>query len=57
MVVDWFSWTRMGQLDINPVDFPDPVAMNQTLHAAGVQSMISVWPRFEKESRNFNFLA
>jgi len=24
MVVDWFSWTRMGQLDINPADFPDP---------------------------------
>jgi alpha-D-xyloside xylohydrolase len=57
MVVDWFSWTRMGQLDINPVDFPDPVGMNKTLHDQGMQSMISVWPRFEKESRNFNFLA
>jgi alpha-D-xyloside xylohydrolase len=24
MVVDWFYWTRMGQMDINPAEFPDP---------------------------------
>ena len=23
MVLDWFYWTRMGQLDINPAEFPD----------------------------------
>ncbi len=57
MVVDWFYWTRMGQLDINPVDFPDPAAMNRKLHDEGVRSIISVWPRFEKESRYFNMLA
>jgi len=57
MVVDWFYWTRMGQLDINPIDFPDPAAMNRTLHDRGLHSIISVWPRFEKESRHFNTLA
>ena len=57
MVVDWFYWTRMGQLDIDPVSFPDPDGMNKTLHNEGVRSIISVWPRFEKESRYFNFLA
>src|SRR3569833_1596568 len=57
MVVDWFYWTRMGQLDIDPSAFPDPQAMNQQLHARGVHSIISVWPRFEKESRYFIFLA
>jgi alpha-D-xyloside xylohydrolase len=57
LIVDWFYWTRMGQLDVNPVDFPDPVAMNRELHDEGIHSMISVWPRFEKESRNFNTLA
>jgi alpha-D-xyloside xylohydrolase len=57
LIVDWFYWTRMGQLDINPVDFPDPAAMNRELHDEGIHSMISVWPRFEKESRNFNTLA
>ncbi|GFE87616.1 hypothetical protein GCM10011488_25700 [Steroidobacter agaridevorans] len=57
MVVDWFYWTRMGQLDINPVDFPSPAAMNRTLNGQGVRSMISVWPRFELESRYFDLLA
>jgi len=57
MVLDWFYWTRMGQLDFDPTAFPDPRAMNQQLHAQGVHSLISVWPRFEKESRYFNFLA
>ena len=57
MVLDWFYWTRMGQLDIDPNAFPDPRAMNQQLHAQGIHSIISVWPRFEKESRYFDFLA
>jgi alpha-D-xyloside xylohydrolase len=57
MVVDWFYWTRMGQLDFNPIDFPDPAGMNRALHARGVHSIISVWPRFEKESRYFELLA
>jgi alpha-D-xyloside xylohydrolase len=57
MVVDWFYWTRMGQIDFNPADFPDPAQMNRKLHAQGVHTLISVWPRFEKESRYFDFLA
>jgi alpha-D-xyloside xylohydrolase len=57
VVVDWFYWTRMGQLDIDPAAFPDPRGMNQKLHDQGVHTLISVWPRFEKESRYFDFLA
>ena len=56
MVVDWFYWTRMGQLDIDPAQFPDPDAMNRDLHALGIRSLISVWPRFERDSRYFNEL-
>jgi len=57
MVLDWFYWTKMGQLDFDPVAFPDPAAMNARLHAMGMQSIISVWPRFEKTSRYFDALA
>jgi alpha-D-xyloside xylohydrolase len=57
MVVDWFHWTRMGQMDINPVDWPDPKAMNRILHEQGMHSILSVWPRYEQEGRYFNFLA
>jgi len=57
MVLDWFYWTRMGQLDIDRTYFPDPKGMNDKLHAMGMHSIISVWPRFERESRYYNMLA
>jgi alpha-D-xyloside xylohydrolase len=57
IVVDWFYWTRMGQLDVDPSAFPDPKAMNQQLHDHGIHTILSVWPRFERESRYFDFLA
>jgi len=56
MVLDWFYWTRMGQIDIDHAYFPDPQAMNKQLHDWGMHSIISVWPRFEREGRYFNYL-
>ncbi len=53
-VVDWFYYTRMGQMDFDPKLWPDPKAMNDELHAMGYQSMISVWPRFVPGSRFYD---
>ncbi|WBO24557.1 glycoside hydrolase family 31 protein [Sphingomonas abietis] len=57
MVLDWFYWSRMGQLDIDHTYYLDPKGMNDALHAMGMHSIVSVWPRFERESRYFNFLS
>lgn len=57
MVLDWFHWTRMGQLDIDRSAFPDPKGMNAKLDAMGMRSIISVWPRFERESRYHDMLS
>jgi alpha-D-xyloside xylohydrolase len=57
MVLDWFYWTRMGQLDIDRNAFPDPAGMNRQFHDQGMHSIISVWPRFERESRYYDLLA
>jgi alpha-D-xyloside xylohydrolase len=57
MVVDWFYWTRMGQMDIDPAQFPDPDAMNRQLHAMGMKSVVSIWPRYETSGRYYNELA
>jgi alpha-D-xyloside xylohydrolase len=57
MVLDWFYWSRMGQLDIDHTFFPDPIAMNTTLKNMGMRSIISVWPRFERESRYYDLLS
>ncbi|WP_294392160.1 TIM-barrel domain-containing protein [uncultured Sphingomonas sp.] len=57
MVLDWFHWTRMGQMDIDRTFFPDPQGMNRQLHDWGMKSIISVWPRYEREGRYFDMLA
>lgn len=57
MVTDWFYWTRMGQMDINPAEFPDADAMNKHLHDIGMQSIVSIWPRFETSGRYYGELA
>jgi alpha-D-xyloside xylohydrolase len=54
MVVDWFYFTKMGQMDMDPRYWPDPKAMNDELHRMGFHSMISVWPRFVPESRYYD---
>jgi alpha-D-xyloside xylohydrolase len=51
MVVDWFYYTKMGQMDMDPKFWPDPTAMNQKLHSMGFETMISVWPRFVPDDR------
>ena len=56
MVVDWFYYSKMGQMDFIPDKWPDPAAMNRQLHDMGFQTMISVWPRFTKGSRYYDFL-
>ncbi|HZU10643.1 MAG TPA: TIM-barrel domain-containing protein [Pseudacidobacterium sp.] len=56
IVVDWFYYTKMGQMDFIPSLWPDPSAMNRQLHQMGFQTMISVWPRFEPGSRYYDFL-
>ncbi len=53
LVVDWFYYTKMGQMDLEPKYWPDPKAMNQKLHDMGFQTMISVWPRFVPEDRYY----
>jgi alpha-D-xyloside xylohydrolase len=56
LVVDWFYYTKMGQMDMDPAKWPDPIAMNRQLHDLGFQTMISVWPRFAPGSRYYDFL-
>jgi alpha-D-xyloside xylohydrolase len=53
MVVDWFYYTKMGQMDLDPKAWPDPAAMNKQLHELGFETMISVWPRFVPEDRYY----
>ena len=53
LVIDWFYYTKMGQMDMDPAKWPDPTAMNEELHAMNFHTMISVWPRFVPEDRYY----
>ena len=53
LVIDWFHYTKMGEMDMDPAQWPDPAAMNRDLHAMHFHTMISVWPRFVPESRYY----
>ncbi|HZP06641.1 MAG TPA: TIM-barrel domain-containing protein [Terracidiphilus sp.] len=56
LVVDWFYYTKMGQMDFDPKYWPDPTAMNKQLHDLGFETMISVWPRFIPGDRFYDEL-
>ena len=56
LVVDWFYYTKMGQMDFDAQAWPDPAAMNKQLHDMGFETMISVWPRFVPEDRFYDEL-
>ena len=53
LVIDWFHYTKMGEMDMDPAKWPDPAAMNKELHQLHFHTMISVWPRFVPESRYY----
>ncbi len=56
LVVDWFTYTKMGQMDLDPAKWPDPVSMLKQLHEMNFHVMISVWPRFTEGSRYYDTL-
>ncbi|WP_353064395.1 glycoside hydrolase family 31 protein [Tunturibacter psychrotolerans] len=56
LVIDWFHYTIMGQMDMDPAKWPDPMAMNKELHSMNFHTMISIWPRFVPESRFYSTL-
>ena len=55
-VVDWFHWKVLGDLSLDTKFWPDSAQMNRELEEMGYETMISCWPRFMKESDNYEFL-
>ena len=54
LVIDWFHYTKMGEMDMDPARWPDPAGMNRQLHTMNFHTMISVWPRFVPEDRFYD---
>ena len=56
LVIDWFTYTKMGEMDFVPEAWPDPAGMLKQLHSMNYHVMISVWPRFTPGSRYFDLI-
>jgi alpha-glucosidase/alpha-D-xyloside xylohydrolase len=56
LVVDFLNMTRQGELDLDPARWPDPAAMNDQLHAMGINTLLSVWPHFSAGTRYYDML-
>jgi len=53
LIVDWFHWKHLGDMDLDETFWPDARGMNEELAAMGYRVMISCWPRFMKESAHY----
>jgi alpha-D-xyloside xylohydrolase len=56
LVIDWFTYTKMGEMDMSLGQWPSPENMLKELHEMNYHVMISVWPRFVPESRYYGML-
>jgi len=57
LVIDFFYSIYLGDLELDPADWPDPEAMMRELQEMGIRVMISIWPAFNVLSRNFAEMA
>lgn len=44
IVADYFHWTRQGEWQFDPDEWPDPAGMVAELDQMGVRLMVSIWP-------------
>jgi alpha-D-xyloside xylohydrolase len=54
IVVDFFHWVHMGDLQFDERDWPDPAGMVRELRQMGVEVMVSIWPYLNTESRMYD---
>lgn len=57
IVVDFFHWTRQGEFQFEPRDWPDPDGMVKELKELGIETVVSVWPTVDERSENYGEMA
>jgi len=56
LVVDFLNMTRQGEMDLDPVRWPDPAAMNKQLKSMGITTLLSVWPHYAPGTQFYDML-
>lgn len=53
IVQDWYWWVHKGDPQFRADAYPDVARTLQTLHREHAHAMLSVWPLFDRESKNY----
>lgn len=56
IVIDFFAWTRQGEWQFDPNDWPDPEGMVAELSEMGIEVMVSIWPTVSASSIHYKTL-
>ena len=57
IVIDFFHWTKMGDFAFDEAAWPDPAGMVAELRKRGIETLVSVWPSFNVNSRYYKEFA
>jgi alpha-D-xyloside xylohydrolase len=54
IIQDWQYWLpgQWGAHQFDPARYPDPTKMVADIHALNIHTIVSVWPRFDKDTDN-----
>jgi alpha-D-xyloside xylohydrolase len=52
LTIDWFHWPQLGDMELNPLCWPDPQGMVDELSGLGIETMITHWPFMSNASKH-----
>ena len=53
IVIDFFAWTRQGEWEFDPDEWPDPGRLVKELEKLGVKVAVSIWPTVGANSKYY----
>ncbi len=53
IVIDFFAWTRQGEWEFDPAEWPDPEGLVRELGEMGVKTIVSIWPTVGANAKYF----
>ncbi len=53
IVIDFFNWTKQGEWEFDPKDWPDPERLVAELAEMGIRTMVSIWPTVAANSKHY----
>ena len=53
IVIDFFAWTKQGEWEFDPDEWPDPEGLVRELDEMGVKTIVSIWPTVGANSKYY----